>query len=113
MSIKGAQIIFQSGNAATYAGSSVWSDVAEITDKKIPTIEADDIETSHMMSPQQFKEFAPGWADGGELELTIQYDKTKFQTLYNIFRTPRGFRVLFPDAPVPSGTKFGFDGCIK
>ena len=113
MAVKGSQVVFQYGNQATYAASSTWTDVAEIIDITPPNVEADDIETSHMMSPNQFKQFEAGWADGGEVDLSVQFEKAKNASLYALFRQPKGFRIMFADAPGPSGSKWGFDGYIK
>jgi hypothetical protein len=113
MAQKGSQVIMQYGNNPTYAASTTWTDIAEIIDITPPNIEADDIDASHMLSPNQMKEFLPGWGDGGEVELTVQYDKTRNAALYTLFRQPKGFRIMFADAPGPSGSKWGLDGYVK
>src|SRR5256885_15905879 len=113
MAQKGSQVIMQYGNQSTYAASTTWTDIAEILDITPPNIEADDIDASHMMSPNQMKELLPGWGDGGEVELSVSFEKTKNGALYNLFREPKGFRIMFADTPGPSGSKKGMDGYIK
>lgn len=99
---------FEFGNQATFAASTTWTDVAQIVDISPPEIEADDVETSHMQSPNQFKTFDPGWADAGEVELTVEYEKAAGTTLYGLFRTKKGFKMTFED-----GSSWGIDGYIK
>lgn len=114
MPIHGAEVILQYGNGATVADSTSWTDVATLVDiPNVPQLKADDIDTSHMLTPGQVKTFDPGWADAGEVSFTVQYDKTQNAALYALFRQPKGFRVLFPDAPGPSGSKWSFDGYIN
>lgn len=84
------------------------TDLAKVTDIKPPKVDADDIDVSHMESPEQFKQFAAGWANGGEVECTIQFDKTKNAAIYGAFRKNRVFRVTFFD-----GSVWGFKGYIK
>jgi hypothetical protein len=113
MSVKGHSVIIEHGNQSTHEASTVWTAVAELVDITPPNVEADDIETSHMLTPEQFKTFDPGWADGGEVEFTVQYEKAKNATLYGLFRQPKGYRVLFADAPGPSGSRWKFNGHVK
>src|SRR4051794_29995760 len=109
MSVKGAGTTLEYGNAATTAGSTVWTPVALIEDITPPKIEADDIETSHMLTPNQVKTFDPGWADAGELECKIQFEKVANATLYSLFRVPKAWRMRFADLPSPSGSRWDFD----
>ncbi len=96
------------GDAATAAASSTWTPFADVTEVKPPKIEAEDVDTSNLKSPGKVKTFDPGWANAGELELTIQYNKTQTATVYGLFRTPKGFKVTYAD-----GSKWVYDGYIK
>jgi hypothetical protein len=115
MATKGSKVKFSYGDASTAAGSASWTPIARIVDITPPKLEADDIETSNMDSPNDVKEWAPGWADAGEVELTIQYDKDQASTIMGLFRIQKGYRIEYPDAPSPSGTgsRLAFDGYIK
>lgn len=108
MATKGHSTKLEFGNQANYADSTTWTEFAEITEITPPNVEADDIETSHMQSPEQFKEFDPGWADGGEVELTINFDKDQNETVYGLFRQKKGFKMTFVD-----GSAWKFNGYIK
>ena len=109
MAVKGSQTELFYGNGTTVANTSIWTPVATILDIKPPKVEADDIETSHMQTPNQVKTFDPGWADAGELECQIQFEKVQNATLYSLFRVPRAWRMRFSDLPSPSGSKWEFE----
>jgi hypothetical protein len=114
MPIHGAEVILQYGNGASVEESNSWTDIATLVDiPNVPQLKADDIDTSHMLTPGQVKTFDPGWADAGECSFVIQYDKTQNAALYNLFREPKGWQCLFPDGPGPSGSKWKFDGYIN
>lgn len=104
----GHTTIFEYGNQSNYADSTTWTKVGQITDIDPPEVEADDIEVSNMESPDQFKEFDPGWADAGEIELEAQYEKANAAAVYGIFRTRKGFRMTFQD-----GSTWKFNGYLK
>jgi hypothetical protein len=97
----------------TASGSTVWNEFAAVDSITPPSLEADDIETSHMTTPGQVKTFMAGWADPGEIEMTLAFEKAQAATLYSIFRKQLGYRVEFNDAPSPSGSKLFADGYIK
>lgn len=113
MSVPGYQTRIAYGDAANYADSTTFTEFAAVTEITPPELAADDIETSHMTTPKQIKTFLPGWADPGEISLTIEFKKDQAETVYDLFRVPRGYRVEFNDAPTPSGSKLFADGYIK
>ena len=94
---------FQYGNAPTASGSTGWTPFAQVLDIKPPKIEAKDIETSVMDSPEQYEEFVAGWANAGEMTVKVQFEKTQQATIFGLFRRSLGYRVMFNDAPSPSG----------
>ena len=113
MSVPGYQTRIAYGNAPTASGSTSWTEFAAVTEITPPSLEADDIETSHMTTPKQIKTFMAGWADPGEAELTLEFEKAQAATIYDLFRVQRGYRIEFNDAPTPSGSKLRFDGFVK
>lgn len=106
--MKGHSTKIEYGNAATVAASTTWTALAKITELGGVNVEAEDIDVSHMESPDQFEEFDPGWANGGEVEATIQFEKTENETVYGLFRVPKGFRMVFVD-----GSKWNLNGYIR
>ena len=87
---------------------TVETEIADIVDITPPNVVADDIERSNMMSTDQFKEFAAGWADAGEITASIQFDKTFQDTVWGLYRESTGYKVKFSDGSYWSG-----DGYIK
>ena len=109
MSTKGHSTKMEVGDQATYDVSSVWTALfSKVTGLTPPKIEGEDIDVSHMLSPDQFEEFDPGWANGGEVELDAQFDKDQQEFVYGLFRVPRGFRMTFVD-----GSKWNLNAYIK
>jgi hypothetical protein len=105
---QGYQTIFSYGNMPTASGSTAWTDFAGIDDIKPPKIESEDIDISNMTSPDQFKQFVAGWANGGEAEVKIQFEKSQNATIYGLFRVNKGYKITFAD-----GSAWAFDGYIK
>lgn len=108
MATKGHSTKVSYGNLANVQDSTTWTPFAKITNAVPPKPQADDIDTSHMDSPDQFKEFEAGWADGGEVEITIQFDKEKNAEVYGLFRQTKGFRMEFSN-----GSRWEWTGYIK
>jgi hypothetical protein len=113
MATKGSKTRFEFGNGITVAESTTWTPFAKVLEVHPPKIKADDIDTSHMESEEEFKEFDPGWAEGGDVEIKIQFEKVQNETIYGLFRQPKGYRMVFNDAPQPSGSKWKFSGYIN
>lgn len=99
---------FYYGTLPTQNASTSWFEIGQITEISPPELEADDVEVSNMQSPEQFKQFDPGWADAGEVELTVQYTKAQATTLYGIFRQPKLFKIQFED-----GSVWEYQGYVK
>lgn len=111
--VPGYQTRIAYGDMPTPSGSTTWTEFAAVTEITPPSLEADDIESSHMTTPQQIKTFIAGWADPGEAEMTLEFNKTQAATIYSLFRVTRAYSVEFNDAPTPSGSKLRFSGYIK
>lgn len=106
---------FQYGDQATAATSTTWTSIAQVLDIKPGKIEAKDVDVTVIDSPNQAEQFAPGWANGGEGTIKVQFAKAQQTTLFGLFRTLRGFRVMFNDASTQNGqgSTLAFDGYIK
>lgn len=60
-------------------GGGVYVSVANITDIKGPSREREAIEVTAHDSPNQYREFVKGLKDGGEVEITLNYDPASAQ----------------------------------
>lgn len=87
------------------AATTAFANVLEITPPK-PT--AAKIDTTHMESPDEFKEQDPGLAEVDDVELKVQFDKTQAAAVYGLFRLKKGFKVQFAD-----GSKWELSGFIS
>ena len=83
-------------------------DFANVVDVTPPSMEADDIETTNMDSPDQWKEYEAGFKDAGEAELTLQYAKAAHTTTLGLLAVDKAFCITFSD-----GAKMTWDGYIK
>lgn len=108
MAIKGHGVIFEVGDEETVADSETWTKIAKVIDITPPNVESDDIDCSHMESPEQFAEYDPGWAEAGECTLTIQFAADENERVYGLFRQKKGFRMVFNQ-----GSRWQFNGYIK
>lgn len=86
-----------------------YTDLAQIVSIEPPELQADDIETSHMLTTDQIKTFVAGWADAGEMKLTAQFVKAQYAlAIGTLFRATRAYK--FTDA---AGNKLECIGYIK
>lgn len=87
--------------------------VAEVTNLTPPGFSRDTVEATHLESPDDFKEYIAGLADGGEATITINYAPAVSDALMTSFLAPvDDFRVLFPSGTVAldfSGIVTGYE----
>jgi hypothetical protein len=96
------------------SGAASWTPVASIIDLKPPKIESTDLDTTVLDSPDMFETALPGWGKSGEATVKIQFEKTQQAALYGLFRTPKGFRIVFPDGTSPTtGSTLAWPGWIN
>jgi len=71
--------------------------------------EVDDIDITDFDSLEAWREFKPGLKDGGEVEITLQYEESQNSTLQGtLLAVTRAWQVLFPD-----GSDVQFNGHIN
>jgi len=107
MAIKGHSASLHVGNQADFATSTTFTKLAKLTELGGITLEAEDVDVSHMDSPDQFEQTDPGWANAGSVEATLQYEKAQQEDVLDLFRVPKGFKVAFSD-----GSFWGFSGFV-
>jgi hypothetical protein len=113
MATKGYKTTLNFGDQATAAASTTWTPLAKVTDITPPKVSVDDIETSNMDSPVDdndvpWKEFESGWAEAGEVDVTIQFDKNQADSVYGMVGVSKGWKIAFRD-----GSTWALDGYIK
>lgn len=103
MSLKAYNTVLQYGDTADWSTSTTWTSIAATKTIKPPKPNAKDIDVTHLTSTGEYEEFIAGLANGGDVELKIQYDKTATGTIFAFFRTVKAWRIKYSDN---SGWKF-------
>lgn len=67
----GGVISYESSTPGTYV------EIAEIQSISGPSLARDSVETTHMKSPNHFRQFIPGLSDGGDLTFDISFEPTE------------------------------------
>lgn len=106
--VKGADTTIAYGNGASVGESNSFTPFAAVTEITPFSVEADDIDTSHMTTAERWKTFEAGWADAGEVEFTIQFDSDETETVFGLFRQNKGFQLKFSD-----DSTWSFTGYVK
>lgn len=96
------------GDAADHATSMTFTKIAEVSNIELTGIEAEDIDVTHLESPDAHMEFIAGLVDAGEVDLELNYTPAEAANLYGLIRTSRGFEITWSD-----GAKWQLDGYIK
>lgn len=104
---------FQIGDGAV---SEAFADVAEVTELAPPNMSRDEIEVTHTLSEDGYKEFIGGWRDGGEVKIKanwlIQNATHSYATgLHAQFNTDtrHNYRIVLPN----SVATINFSGFVK
>jgi len=104
---------FSYGNESTVAATTVWTPVGEVKTFDLPAITVDEVDVTNMDSPNAFKEYIFGLKDGGNITITLNYDKSELEALYGLLRIKRGFQATVPDTDgTGDGSVWTFDGFV-
>jgi predicted secreted protein len=83
--------------------------LAKVTDFTFPAISRDSIDVTHQESPDGFREFIPGFADAGDVQLGLNYlvnsSTTAVLNAEFAARTVRNYLIVWP-----SGASLAFSG---
>ncbi len=91
-----------------------FSELAEVSNIGGPNEKADEIDATHLRSPEGYKEFIPSFKDGGEIPLTLNYiagSTTQSALRAEFNQTPpptKNRRITWPD-----GSTTSFAGWVK
>lgn len=101
MPIKTKGTVLAYGNTADHATAATWTPLARCRSIKPPARSCDKIDTTVLVSTD--KEGLPGLPESGDLEATIEYDKTLTTTLEAMVGVLTAWRVVYNDT---SGRKW-------
>ena len=87
----GTRILYNAATITTPANLAAWKAVswddadiiAEIQEVELPGAEAQDIEVTHTLSPNSFREYIPALKDAGSLSGTANFLVSEYNTLLN------------------------------
>lgn len=80
----------------------------EITNIPLPESEADDIDLTHMESPNKYREYVSGLIEGGELEMEGNYTRAGYIAALALKDLKKNYRITLPNLDT-----FTFPGYIK
>lgn len=89
---------------------------AEVTNISGPGIEADDIDMTHMQSPDKYREYISGLIDGGQVDIELNYTADQSTTFMSLIGVSRVFGIEFADSTSTASadrSKFIFSGYEK
>jgi hypothetical protein len=101
------------GDEETHQETTTWTPFAKVLEITPPPLNSDNIETTHLESEDEMREWEPGLGDGGESTFKLQWEKAQNATIYGLWRQKKGFQISYADAPQPSGSKLKFNGFIQ
>jgi hypothetical protein len=106
--------LLQAGDGA---GSEVFTSIAEITKLTPPNLSRDDIDVTHTLSSNGYREFIGGWRDGGEVSMeanwlptgaTQSYTSPGLHGLFNAKDVPHNWKILVGTGPLITIAFTGF-----
>jgi hypothetical protein len=94
-------------------GIGSYTDIADVRSVTPPSMTTGVSEVTHLLSPNNTREYVPGLIEGGEASFTIYMTKTQVPTIVSLFRVVCFWRILFPliDAETVN-SKWDFKGFI-
>lgn len=101
------------GDTADYATANTWTPFAKVIEITPPPLTSDAVESTHLESADEMREWEPGLGDSGESSFKLQWEPTQNATIYNMWRQKKAFQITYADAPQPSGSKLKFNGHIS
>lgn len=99
------------------ANASSLVEIGEVREFNLPQEEADEVEVTHLKSPNRRKEFISGLLDGGTVEATINYvPGSASDLLLSAARdagTTRAVRFIIPDETGAAEWQISTSGFVK
>jgi len=96
----------------TDASPPVYTDLIEVTEITFPNIVADDVDVTHMKSPNKTREYIAGLKEGGECAVTCNWiDGNATDDIFVSLHASGATRPL--RITTPRGVTYSFDGYIK
>jgi hypothetical protein len=94
MAVKAYGATFAYGNA-TNGTSTSFTNIGQIRSLTPAKVSSEDIDITVLDSASEYKEYSPGLADGGEIEITVRYAGSNSTTIESFFRTVKDYRIAY------------------
>lgn len=89
-------------------GSVSYVKVGEVTNIGAPSQSREAIDTTHLESPDAWREYIPGLKDGDSATISFNYVPSATDVLFAQFNIGKGdFQIIYPN-----GVKFQFSGIV-
>lgn len=90
-----------------------FTDIAEVVELSPPAYEADDIDTTHMQSVNKWRTYQAGLKEGGEVEVTIHFEKALYNILHGtLLGADKFYQISFADL-ITTASTLKFPGYLK
>jgi hypothetical protein len=73
-----------------------------------PDITVADVDVTVLLSPNLWKQYIPGFKEGGTIQMECRYDHLQFAALFNSLGSAQNYQILFTD-----GSKFQCPGYLN
>lgn len=91
-------------------GSSVWESIAEVTNIAGPGFTRDLIEVTSLDSVSGWREFIPGFRDGNNVVLSMNYTRASLDAFLSDFESDD---VQYYEIVLPDNTSIEFEGFVQ
>lgn len=100
--------IIGKGTILAYESGTSYIDLLEVTSCSDPKPSVDEVELTHFLSPDGYREFIPTWIDASEISVEGNYLADQTETLFGLIGVVTGWQLTKSD-----GSVWTFDGWIK
>jgi Lambda phage tail tube protein, TTP len=101
------------GDGETYQTSTLYTPFVDLVSIKPPSLKSSEVSTTTLDTPDEMEDAEPSLGDNENATFKIRWLRAQTATVMSMFRKKCGWRVVYPDAPYPSGSKLRFSGWVS
>jgi len=101
---------FGYGMSISYDDGGGMEEFAQVVNIPFPEVNTDEVERTHLQSPDRYREFVKGWRDGGEIQIDLRFTEASYAAALALAELDDNidFQIDFP-----SGASIEFEGFVK
>jgi hypothetical protein len=101
---------FGYGMSISYDDGGGMTEFAQVVNIPFPEVNTDEVERTHLQSPDRYREFVKGWRDAGEIQLDLRFTEASYAEALALAEDDDNmdFQIDFP-----SGASIAFEGFVK